>query len=112
MMGADMEEKYISPVHPGEVLLEDFMKPLNLSQNALANAIGVPPRRINEIVHGKRSITADTAIRLGKFFGTSAKLWLNLQAHYELDCILYAERTEQKKTFDFIKQFVPKASVL
>lgn len=107
-----IEEKYLPPVHPGEVLLEDFMKPLELSQNALARAIGVPPRRINEIVHGKRAITADTAIRLSRFFGNSAQVWLGLQAEYELDCVLYAERTGKKKTFDFIKKFIPKAAAL
>ncbi len=96
------EEKYLKPVHPGEILLEDFMKPLNLSQNRLAREIGVPPRRINEIIHGKRAVTADTAMRLSRFFGTSAQVWLNLQAEYELDCVIYRERTEGKHTFDFI----------
>ena len=106
------KEKYIVPVHPGEVLWEDFMKPLNLTQNGLARAIGVPPRRINEIIHGKRAVTADTAIRLSRFFGTSAQIWLGLQAAYELDSVIYAERTGRRNTFDFIKRFVPKASVL
>ncbi|MBY4678837.1 HigA family addiction module antitoxin [Marinobacterium arenosum] len=72
-------------IHPGEVLLEEFLKPLGLSQNALARAICVPPRRINEIVHGKRAITADTAVRLGQYFGTSAKFWLGLQDDYDLE---------------------------
>ena len=75
----------LDPVHPGEVLMEDFIKGFEITQNRLAVAIGVPPRRINEIVHGKRSITADTALRLGKYFGTSAKFWLNLQDQYNLD---------------------------
>lgn len=75
----------LDPVHPGEVLMEDFIKGFEITQNKLAVAIGVPPRRINEIVHGKRSITADTALRLGKYFGTSAQFWLNLQDHYNLD---------------------------
>ena len=75
----------LSPVHPGEVLLEDFLKPMELSQNRLALSIGVHPRRINEIVLGKRGITADTALRLAKFFGTSPDVWLGLQKDYELD---------------------------
>ena len=75
----------ISPIHPGEILLEDFMKPLGLSQYALAKAISVPPRRINEIVHGKRGITADTALRLGRYFRVDAQSWLNLQSHYDLE---------------------------
>ena len=70
------EEKYLKPIHPGEILKTEFMEPLNLSQNKLAREIGVPPRRINEIIHGKRAITADTAMRLSKFFGTTAQLWL------------------------------------
>ncbi len=106
------EEKYLKPVHPGDVLLNDFMLPLGLSQNALARAIGVPPRRINEIVHGKRAITADTAIRLSRFFGTSAEVWMNLQTSYEIDSIIYAERTGNNKTFEFIKKFVPKVAVI
>lgn len=80
-----MHTRDIDPIHPGEVLLEDFMKPLHLSQYALANALGVPPRRINEIVHGKRAITADTALRLGRYFGLNAQSWMNLQAHYDLE---------------------------
>src|SRR5512136_365338 len=75
----------LSPIHPGEVLLEEFLKPMNLSQNRLAINIGVPARRINEIVLGKRSISADTALRLARYFGTSAELWLGLQAQYDLD---------------------------
>jgi addiction module HigA family antidote len=72
-------------IHPGEVLLEEFLKPMNLSQNALGRAIGVPPRRISEIVLGKRGITADTAIRLAKHFGTSEQFWMGLQADYDLE---------------------------
>lgn len=75
----------IEPIHPGEVLMEDFIGGFGITQNKLAVAIGVPPRRINEIVHGKRGITADTALRLAKYFGTSAEFWTNLQSHYELD---------------------------
>lgn len=71
--------------HPGEILSEDFLKPMGISQYALAKAIGVPPRRINEIVHGKRGITADTALRLAAFFGTDAQSWINLQSHYDTE---------------------------
>ncbi len=78
-------KKKLHSVHPGEVLLEEFLKPLHLSQNRLALNIGVPARRINEIVLEKRGITADTALRLEKFFGTSAEFWLGLQAQYDLD---------------------------
>ena len=75
----------LSPVHPGEILAEEFMQPLGVTQYRLAKETAVPPRRINEIVQGHRAITADTAIRLAKFFGTSEMFWLNLQARYELD---------------------------
>jgi len=78
-------KKKLHPVHPGEVLLEEFLKPMGVSQNRLALNIGVSPRRINEIVLGKRAITADTALRLAKFFGTSAEFWLGLQSQYDLD---------------------------
>ena len=74
----------IDPIHPGEVIMEDFIEGFGITQNKLATAIGVPPRRINEIVHGKRGITADTAVRLAKYFGTSAEFWMNLHSHYEL----------------------------
>ena len=72
----------LDPIHPGEILLEEFLKPMNISRNKLANAIGVPPRRINEIVLGKRSITADTALRLAKVFGNSVQFWMGLQDEY------------------------------
>ncbi|MGO2049725.1 MAG: HigA family addiction module antitoxin [Microbacterium sp.] len=75
----------IPPIHPGQVLMEDFIKGFEITQNKLAVSIGVPPRRINEIVHGKRGITADTALRLERYFGVSAQFWLNLQTRYELD---------------------------
>jgi addiction module HigA family antidote len=75
----------LHPVHPGEVLLEEFIKPLDLSQNRLAIDIGVDPRRINEIVLGNRSVTADTALRLARYFGVSPQFWLGLQAEYDLD---------------------------
>ena len=74
-----------APVHPGEVLMEDFINGFGITQNKLAVSIGVPPRRINEIVHGKRAITADTALRLGRYFGIDPQFWLNLQTHYELE---------------------------
>jgi addiction module HigA family antidote len=77
--------KKLPPVHPGEILLEDFLKPLGLSQYRLAKSLSVPPRRINEIVLGKRAVTADTALRLARFFVTSDRFWLNLQAAYDLD---------------------------
>ena len=77
--------KKLSPVHPGEVLMEEYLRPMNLSQNRLALSIGVHPRRINEIVLEKRGVTADTALRLARFFGTSAEFWLGLQKDYELD---------------------------
>ena len=75
----------LANIHPGEVLLEEFLKPMALSQTRLANAIGVPPRRINEIVLGKRALSADTAVRLAKYFGTSEKFWMGLQADYDLE---------------------------
>jgi len=75
----------LPPVHPGEVLLEDFMKPIGLSQYRLAKDIGVPPLRISQIVNRKRSITVDTAMRLGRYFGTSAAVWLRLQVRYDLE---------------------------
>ncbi|HME45282.1 MAG TPA: HigA family addiction module antitoxin [Syntrophorhabdales bacterium] len=78
-------KKTLHPVHPGEVLFEEFLKPMNISQNRLALNIGVPARRINEIVLGKRSISADSALRLARFFGISAEFWLGLQAQYDLD---------------------------
>jgi len=80
-----MVAKKLDPIHPGEILIEEFLKPMHLSQTRLARDIGVSPRRVNEIVLGKRGITADTALRLGRYFGMSAKFWLGLQLQYELD---------------------------
>ena len=80
-----MAEEKLPPVHPGEVLLEEFLKPLDLSQNRLGLNIGVHPRRINEIVLGKRRVTAETALRLARYFGTTPQFWLGLQADYDLD---------------------------
>ena len=80
-----MAKKKMDPIHPGEILMEEFLEPLGVSQYRLAKDISVPPRRINEIVHGKRSITADTALRLARFFGTTERFWLNLQVRYDLE---------------------------
>ena len=80
-----MAEKLYPPIHPGEVLMEDFIEGFGITQNKLAVSIGVPPRRINEIVHGKRAITADTALRLGRYFGIEPQFWLNLQTRYDLE---------------------------
>jgi addiction module HigA family antidote len=94
-------------IHPGEILNEDFLKPLGISQYALAKAIGVPPRRINEIVQGKRGISTDTALRLAVFFGTDAQSWINLQTHYD------TEQTKETlaETLARIKPFQSKLTV-
>ena len=94
----------IAPIHPGEILMEDFIKGFGITQSKVAAAIGVPSRRINEIVHGKRGITADTAVRLAKYFGTSAELWMNLQSHYEL-------RLERRALREQLDNIVPLQSV-
>ena len=80
-----MTEPNLPPIHPGEILIEEFLEPYGITQYRLAKSISVPARRINEIVHGKRSVTADTALRLARYFGTSERFWLNLQAHYDLE---------------------------
>lgn len=80
-----MIEEKMAPVHPGEILKEDFMVPMGISQYLLAKSIGVDPRRINGLVHGKRAITADTALRLGRYFGVEPEFWMNLQTHYDLE---------------------------
>jgi len=80
-----MARTRLPPVHPGEILLKEFLEPLGISQYRLAKDISVPPRRINEIVHGARAISADTALRLARYFGTSERFWLNLQARYDLE---------------------------
>lgn len=80
-----MSNERMTPVHPGEILLEEFMKPMGISQYRLSREMSVYPRKINEIVHGKRAITADTALRLARFFGTSAEVWMNMQAFYDLE---------------------------
>ncbi len=89
-----MKTKKPAPIHPGEILREEFMKPRDLSQNALARALNVPPHRINEIVMGKRSITADTALRLARYFGTTAELWAGLQADYDLRLARYEKERQ------------------
>lgn len=94
------EPDRIEPIHPGEILMEDFIEGFGITQNKLAVSIGVPPRRINEIVHGKRGITADTAIRLARYFGTSDDLWMNLQSNYEL-------RLERRTLRDKVDAIVP-----
>ena len=81
----DTDKPIMAPIHPGEMLMEDFLEPLGVSQYRLAQAIGVPARRINEIVHGTRRISADTALRLSRYFGMSDGFWLNLQGHYDLE---------------------------
>lgn len=80
-----MRKNNIPPIHPGEILFEEFLKPMDISQNRIGKDLGVSPRRINEIIHGKRSITADTALRLATYFGNSPSFWLGLQMDYDLD---------------------------
>ncbi|NOR11976.1 MAG: HigA family addiction module antidote protein [Candidatus Aminicenantes bacterium] len=80
-----MRKKKLPPIHPGVILLEEFLNPTGISQYRLAKDTNVPPRRINEVIHGKRAITADTALRLGRFFGTSPQFWLNLQGQYDIE---------------------------
>ena len=89
-----MSTQKIQPIHPGEILKEEFLDPMGISQYRLAKDINVPPRRINEIVHGKRSISTDTALRLSKYFNVSALFWLNLQSHYDLEVV--SEKLLQK----------------
>lgn len=89
----------MQPIHPGEILMLEYLEPLGVTQHRVAVAIGVPPRRINEIVHGKRGISADTALRLARYFGTSERFWLNLQSRYELE----VERDHLAGTLDQIE---------
>jgi addiction module HigA family antidote len=93
-----MKPKKMPPLHPGEVLLEEFMKPLQISQNQLGRDLSVSPRRVNEIVHGKRGITADTALRLAQYFGTSPQFWMNLQADYDLEIAADAKADRIRRT--------------
>lgn len=96
-----MANERIPPVHPGEVLFEEFLKPLGISQNRLGADLGVSPRRINEIIHAKRSITADTALRLARYFGNSPEFWLGLQMDYDLDV---AEERLSSRIQDEVRQ--------
>ena len=96
-------ETVMAPIHPGEILAEEYLTPLGVTQHRLAVAIGVPPRRINEIVHGKRRISADTALRLARFFGTSERFWLNLQSRYDLE-------VQRDKLADSLDRIHPLAS--
>ena len=93
-----MAKKKLSPIHPGEILEEVFLKPMGISQYRVAKDISVPPRRINEIIHKKRSITADTALRLGRFFGIPPQFWLNIQSRYDLEITedLLSDRLEKE----------------
>ncbi len=91
------------PIHPGEILMLEYLEPLEVTQHRLAVAIGVPPRRINEIVHGKRRITTDTALRLARYFGTSERFWLNLQDHYDIE----VERDLLGPTLEGIQPLTP-----
>lgn len=98
-----MTTKLLPPVHPGEVLREEFMRPLELSSNALARAIGVTPARVNDIANEKRGITADSALRLGRYFGTTPDLWMNLQKRYELE-------TARRELRDTLTRIQPRAA--
>lgn len=100
---ADLSLGRLPPVHPGEILLEEFLKPMGISQYALAKAIAVPPRRINEIVKGLRGISVDTALRFAVFFGTDAHSWVNLQTHYDTELA----RDSMRETLDRIQRFDP-----
>ena len=96
-----MKNKKMPPIHPGEILFEEFLKPMNISQNQLGRDLGVSPRRINEIIHGKRSITADTALRLARYFSNSPQFWLGLQMDYDIDV---AEETLSQKISKEVRQ--------
>lgn len=93
-----MKKRKVSPIHPGEILMDEFLKPLKLSQYRLALDIHVPPRRINEIILGKRGITADTALRLARYFGTSVEVWMTLQDRYEVEATRMRDGVEIEKT--------------
>ena len=97
----------LAPIHPGEILQEEFIKPRNLSQNALARALNVPPRRINEIVLEKRGITADTALRLARYFGTSAEMWTGLQADYDLRRARYEKQKQIERDVEPLAALEP-----
>ena len=99
-----MKDPILNPVHPGEILLGDFLKPLAISQYRLAKTIHVPARRVNEIVLGRRGVSADTALRLARFFNTTPQFWLNLQSHYELDKAQLASSASIQKTIQPLSQ--------
>ena len=103
----NMKTNKLPPIHPGEILREEFMKPRLLSQNALARALNVPPRRINEIVLEKRGITADTALRLARFFGTSAEMWTGLQADYDLRRTRYEKQKQIERDVEPLATLEP-----
>ena len=102
-----MKTTKLAPIHPGEILREEFMSPRGLSQNALARALNVPPRRINEIVLEKRGITADTALRLARFFGTSAEMWTGLQADYDLRLARYEKQKQIERDVEPLTALEP-----
>ena len=105
-----MKKNKLAPIHPGEILREEFMKPHGLSQNALARALGVPPRRINEIVQEKRAISADTALRLARFFGTTAEMWSGLQADYDLRLARYEKQRQIERDVEPLATLQPAAA--
>jgi addiction module HigA family antidote len=105
-----MKTKKLAPIHPGEILREEFMKPLNLSQNALARALRVPPRRINEIVQENRAISADTALRLARFFSTTAEMWIGLQADYDLRLARYEKQRQIERDVEPLATLQPRAA--
>src|SRR5437762_8180800 len=105
-----MKTNKLPPIHPGEILREEFMKPRGLSQNALARALDVPPRRINEIVLEKRGITVDTALRLARYFGTTAELWTGLQADYDLRRARYDKARQIERDIEPLAKLQPAAA--
>jgi len=105
-----MKTNKLAPIHPGEILREEFMKPHGLSQNALARALNVPPRRINEIVLEKRGITADTALRLGRYFGTTPEMWTGLQADYDLRLARYGKERQIERDVEPLVSLEPVAA--
>lgn len=107
-MREKMMDDTLSPIHPGEILLEDFMKPLGLSQYRLAHDIGVTPIRISQIVNGQRAVSVDTAMRLARYFGTSAEVWLRLQVRYELEV---AEKEMRERINREVKVLNPQSSM-
>jgi addiction module HigA family antidote len=105
-----MKTRKLAPIHPGEILREEFMRPIGLSQNALARALNIPPRRINEITLGKRGITADTALRLARYLGTTAEMWTGLQADYELRLARYEKEQQIERDIEPLASFQPAAA--